>query len=204
MTLATRCFAAISSTSELISAGVSAYRTVAPRAVAFFSKSSSHTSRLSSARLRIALPASRVASKSSSSDSDARRLATNFPCIFLRLPCSRSSCSLTCARSLKCIDATCMDRPVVSDAAVAPVPDRGRSTGPPGSLPGSRALNPTRTRPPVSPRRAAPWCSCRRAGAGDPRCSACSRDRPARPHPRRWPRSARTCCRRAAPRSRRT
>ena len=62
-----------------MSAGVSANSTVAPRAVALRSKISSQTSRLSSARLRIALPASRVPSKSSSSTSDARRLATNLP-----------------------------------------------------------------------------------------------------------------------------
>ena len=73
MIFATRCFAAISSTSELMSAGVSANSTVAPRAVALRSKVSSQTSRLSSARLRIALPASRVPSKSSSSTSEARR-----------------------------------------------------------------------------------------------------------------------------------
>jgi hypothetical protein len=61
MIFVTPCFAAISSTSALTSAGVSAHSTVAPRAAALRSKRSSQTSRSSSARLRIALPCSRVA-----------------------------------------------------------------------------------------------------------------------------------------------
>src|SRR6185436_12643167 len=73
--------------------------------------SSSQTSRSSSARWRIARAASRVPSKSSSSVSDSRRLPTNLSFILTRLCCSRASCSLTCARSLKCIDATCITPP---------------------------------------------------------------------------------------------
>src|ERR1700730_9471640 len=116
----TSCFVAISRTSALISAGVSAKRTVAPRAVAFTSNSSSQTSRFSSARLRTSFACSRVPSKSSSSLSAARRLPPNLPCIFLRFACNRASCSLTWARSLKCIDVTCMDEPRILAARAAP------------------------------------------------------------------------------------
>ena len=166
----TACFAAISTTSALTSAGVSAQRTVAPRAAALRSNVSSQTSSSSSARLRIALAASRVPSKSSSSTSDSRRLATNLPCIFFRLNCRRSSLSLTCAVSLKCIEATFIGRP-------------------------------SRSAP---RRRAAPWSSCRRGGATGPRCSACSRDRPARRRPPSCRRRLRTCCPQDEPRFRRT
>src|SRR5215470_11566422 len=98
----------MSSTCALISTGVSAHSTVAPRAVAFFSKISSQTSRSSRARWRIARPASRVPSKSSSSTIDSRRLATNLPLIFCRLPWSCAFAMLACARSLKCIEAISM------------------------------------------------------------------------------------------------
>src|SRR5215468_6756857 len=98
----------MSSTCALISAGVSAQSTVAPRAVAFFSKISSQTSRSSRARWRIARQASRVPSKSSSSVIASRRLATNLPLIFCRLPWSCAFAMLACACSLKCIEAICM------------------------------------------------------------------------------------------------
>src|SRR6185312_6830572 len=102
---------AISSTSLLMSAGVSAHSTVAPRAAALRSNISSQTSRLSSARWRMSRPASRVASTSSSSVSASRRFCTNLPWILARLRCSCASLRRSCARALKCIDATCMAIP---------------------------------------------------------------------------------------------
>src|SRR5690349_22786508 len=109
MIFVTSCRRAISSTSALTSAGDCAYSTVAPRARAFSSKIVSQTSRSSSARWRISRAALRVASKSSSSVIALRRFSTNLSLIFVRLYWSCASCSLTCARSLKYIDATCMN-----------------------------------------------------------------------------------------------
>src|SRR6476469_6461809 len=111
MILRTACRRAISRTSALISAGVCANNTVAPRARAFSSKIVSQTSRSSSARWRMARAVSRVPSKSSSSASETLRFSTNLPLILVRLYWSCASCSLTCARSLKYIDATCMAFP---------------------------------------------------------------------------------------------
>ena len=107
-----------------MSAGVSAQSTVAPRAVAFGSKISSQVSRLSRPRWRMFFAASRVPSKSSSSNIASRRLQTNLPRNFCRFCCSCASSRLACARSRKCIDATC-----IADSPASICASFGRSRG---------------------------------------------------------------------------
>src|SRR5688572_5775105 len=98
---------AIAVTIAFTSSVVSAQCTTVPRAVALRSNSSTKKSRWSSARLRIAAAASRVASKSTSVITAAR------PGTKRRLsPSSASrsagSASFSLARRLKCIEATCI------------------------------------------------------------------------------------------------
>ena len=63
------------------------------------------------ARWRIARAASRVPSKSSSSTIADLRAATNLLLNLTRFFCRSSLPRLSCARSLKCIDATCISAP---------------------------------------------------------------------------------------------
>ena len=103
MTFFTSCFFAISTTSLEACSAVSAYRTVAPRRVASFSKVASQTSRFSMARMRRSMAASRVPSKSSSSVMAFALAATNLVANFFIVCCRRWSASFCPARALKCM-----------------------------------------------------------------------------------------------------
>lgn len=146
VTLRTPCLRAMSTTSRAASSRVSAYSTVAPRAVALRSKISSQTSSAASARLRRSTAAVRVPSKSVSSASARARAVTNLSASLDRFFCSRASASFASARALKCMACTCITRPPPAPARCAARACARRRYGAAG--PRCSACSPDRRVPP--------------------------------------------------------